>query len=72
MSNTDLKQQVLEILKTGKHEWDDKTIIAYINAVGYIDVEQDNDGQIVLYPGLWIAPDGTLTHTEPDEEDDNE
>ena len=71
MSNNNPKQAAPDevmILWHAKHEWDDTTIIAYLKEVGNVGVEQDNDGQIVLYPGLWIAPNGALTNEEPDTE----
>ena len=47
MSNHNPKQPVPDevlILHHAGHEWDDKTIIAYLNEVGNVAVEQDNDG----------------------------
>lgn len=65
MSNHNPKQTVPDevmVLRQAKHEWDDTTIITYLKEVGNVQVEQDNHGQIVLYPGLWIAPNGELTN----------
>lgn len=65
MSNHNPKQSTPDevlILHHAGHEWDDKTIITYLNTIGNVRVEQFSNGQIVLYPDLWIAPNGALTN----------
>jgi hypothetical protein len=46
--------------------WNVDSLIEYISTEG-ATVEQDNDGQIILYTDLWEHADGSL-HDEPSEQ----
>lgn len=49
--------------------WDVETLLAYLKETSGGDVEQDNNGQVIIYTGLWLTPDDCLTNEEPNREE---
>jgi hypothetical protein len=51
--------------QVGPKQWDIDFLLAYLaERAGDVAVEEDNEGQIVIYTGLTEAPDGTLWKEE--------
>jgi hypothetical protein len=36
-------------------------------AMSHGEVETDNEGQLIIYTGLWVMPDNSLTDIAPDD-----
>jgi len=48
--------------------WDVGTLLAYLKETSGGDVEQDNNGQVIIYTGLWLTPEDRLTNQNPNQE----
>lgn len=48
-------------------EWNVDTLLAYLAKHG-ADTDSDNEGQIVIYTGLYEREDGSLTTIPPEDE----
>lgn len=46
--------------------WSMNTLAGYL-AEHDFTIEKDNDGQVVIYTGLYQTPDGALTDKHPDD-----
>lgn len=51
-------------------DWDWNTVMTLIKdgVVAGCDIEHDNQGQIILYTGLYVTDSGELTDERPDDE----
>lgn len=44
-----------------------KELVEFLNRTGF-PIEYDNDGQIIIYTGLWVDDDNNLLTENPNEE----
>lgn len=44
--------------------WNNDTLLEYLSMCSF-SIEQDNDGQIIIYTGLYLRPDGSLHDDDP-------